>query len=469
MSYLLKIPVEIQVCVADACSTVDLKRLCETCRVLRERLLPELYRTIDLSSHNVDEVCEPWGKDAGDNEVPPTFSERYWEYFDKDVSWRQKKFVETMQRKPMYARHVRTLHWTVFETTLSYWGRPEKPDSDKETDEEDEDAPLYVPEDEPLWKIFQSFTNITHVDLCWVRAWREVTLPAYLFPSATSIRLSGCMSRELVACILRPQLQSNSNLTHLELNDVSQWAETTPPLPTFSHLRESQTYFRDHFHDHTPVYDSRQMIDALDPLIDRCPYLTSLRIAILGPCEEHGPDSREERLYRSCARFISSVRKTLRNLNFEQGYSFNEQTGWDRPWNRREKIFPRPMDRIFARFILPVLLEAPWPCMEKMELRGVGEYTREYTRRYPVPADTDDVEYTDRRESFPINGKRRNTHWTFNITVKSFPSATQMQLDLQALIPQATILVEEEVEQDFESFIEESYGIDDDSKWRTCG
>jgi hypothetical protein len=22
---------------------------------------------------------------------------------------------------------------------------------------------------EPLWKIFQSFTNITHVDLCWVR------------------------------------------------------------------------------------------------------------------------------------------------------------------------------------------------------------------------------------------------------------------------------------------------------------
>jgi hypothetical protein len=123
------------------------------------------------------------------------------------------------------------------------------------------------------------------------------------------------------------------------------------------------------------------------------------------------------------------------------------------------------MDRMFARLILPVLMEGPWPRMEEIQLRGVGEFTREYTRKHPVPADTDDVEYTDLGEIYTINGKRRSNHWKFNITVKSFPSAAQMQLDLQALLPQATVVVEEEVEQDFESFIEHSYGINDDSEW----
>jgi len=52
-----------------------------------------------------------------------------------------------MQGKPVYARHVRSLHWTVLDTTRCYWGRPERPDSDEEADEEDEDRPLYVPED----------------------------------------------------------------------------------------------------------------------------------------------------------------------------------------------------------------------------------------------------------------------------------------------------------------------------------
>lgn len=274
------------------------------------------------------------------------------------------------------------------------------------------------------------------------------------------------MSRELVACILRPQLQRDSNLKHLELNDVSQWAETTPTLPSFAHLRDFQAYYQDHFHDHTPIHYSRQMLDALDPLIGHCPHLTSLRIAILGPCEERGPNSREEQLYQSCARFINSVRETLRKLDFEQGYSFNEQAQRDRPGYWLARIFPRPMDRLFARSILPVLMEASWPRMQEMQLRGVGEFTREYTRRHPVPADTHDVEYTDLGDTYTIDGKKRNNHWNFNITVKSFPSAAQMQLDLQALIPQATIVVEEEVEQDFESFIEDSYGIDDVLKWR---
>ena len=274
------------------------------------------------------------------------------------------------------------------------------------------------------------------------------------------------MSREFVACILQPRFQRDSNLTHLELNDLSQWAETTPPLPTLPHLREMQAYYEEHGQGrrHDLVSESRQMIDALDQLIGHCPHLTSLRIAILGPCEEPGPDSREEHLYQSCARFIGSVRKTLRELSFEQGYSCNEQAGWDDPYEFREKIFPQPMDRMFARQILPVLMEGPWPCMRKIEIRGVGETEREFSRELP-PTETelksDDIGYID--YGFGWAGEEKS--WTFDMVVKSFPSAAQMQLDLQGLVPGATIVVEEEGEQDFESFMEDNYGIEGHSRW----
>ena len=274
------------------------------------------------------------------------------------------------------------------------------------------------------------------------------------------------MSRELVACILRPGPQGDSRLTHLELNDLSQWTETVPPLPTYPHLRELQAYYDEHGQGerHELVPASRQMIDALDPLIGHCPKLSSLRIAILGPCEEPGPDSREERLYQSCACFIGSVRKTLRNLEFEQGYSYNEQASWDNPYDSQEKVFPRPMDRIFARNILPVLTEGPWPCMEKIEIKGVGETTREISREYPLTEmelKSDDVEHIDL--GWGIAGGQKC--WTFDMVVKSFPSAAQMQFDLQSLVPGASIVVKTNGEQDFESFMEDSYGIEGPSRW----
>jgi hypothetical protein len=84
-------------------------------------------------------------------------------------------------------------------------------------------------------------------------------------------------------------------------------------------MRELQASLAEHERDpmHVLVDESRQMIDALDPLVGHCPHLTPLRIAILGPCVEPEPESREQRLYQSCARFIGSVRKTLHELDFE--------------------------------------------------------------------------------------------------------------------------------------------------------
>ena len=112
------------------------------------------------------------------------------------------------------------------------------------------------------------------------------------------------------------------------------------------------------------------MIDTLDPLVGRCPHLTTLRLAVLGPCDESEVGSREERLYMSWARFLDSVRETLLELYYEQEYSYNEQRLRDD--FPKPDFFPRPMDRLFARHILPVLVEAPWPRMHIMDIKGVG-------------------------------------------------------------------------------------------------
>ncbi|KAF2825709.1 hypothetical protein CC86DRAFT_34189 [Ophiobolus disseminans] len=151
-----------------------------------------------------------------------------------------------------------------------------------------------------MWQTFQRLVNVTDIDLCWVRAWREVTLPPPLFTSATSVRLSGRTSPEFVVCILGPQGHNIAKLTQLELNDVKEWAGATPALPVFAHLQDFQAYMHEHGQDHHTAHVTwRSMTGILEPLIDHCTHLTSLRLAVLGPCEEPGPDSREESLYRS--------------------------------------------------------------------------------------------------------------------------------------------------------------------------
>jgi hypothetical protein len=189
-------------------------------------------------------------------------------------------------------------------------------------------------------------------------------------------------------------------------------------------------------HRGDPIYvlvpNSRHMIDALGPLVGHCTRLVSLRIAILGPCEEPGHDSREQRLYHSCARFIGSVRKTLRKLTFEQCYSDNEQLTWVRSWNEREPVSPWPMDRMFVRKILPVLMNGPWSCLEKIEIRGVGEHKSD-VRRSPPPTESElkshDIAYTD-IDPYRYLGKEGIQGWNLTVEVKSFPSAAQVQSNL---------------------------------------
>jgi hypothetical protein len=161
----MNLPTEVQISIANSCSTGDSKRLCETCHLLRPDLhvartqslfrlqstytsqLPELYRTVDLSSHNVDEICIPLGRDAREEEVSPTFCERHWDDSDKHAFAKQKQLIEAVQHGNNYAKHVRRIHWTVIDTSGQFWGAPVDEHLDGDSDEVKDDLPLYMLED----------------------------------------------------------------------------------------------------------------------------------------------------------------------------------------------------------------------------------------------------------------------------------------------------------------------------------
>ncbi|KAF2825708.1 hypothetical protein CC86DRAFT_418189 [Ophiobolus disseminans] len=124
------------------------------------------------------------------------------------------------------------------------------------------------------------------------------------------------------------------------------------------------------------------------------------------------------------------------------------------------------MDRLFARHILPVLLDAPWPQMKKLEIRGVGDTHTQITQNHPpTREELEDVEYIYVK-SYSMGGADMGEEHLYNARAATIPSVADMENSLGELIPQATILVEEEADQNFEAFIEVDYGVMNDSDQR---
>ena len=74
--------------------------------------MPELYRNIDLSSHNAPIDCTPVYD--GLHRVPPDFTHRRWGRLDLDVFEKQLQFTRTLQHDPGLGKHAHVLCWTVF-------------------------------------------------------------------------------------------------------------------------------------------------------------------------------------------------------------------------------------------------------------------------------------------------------------------------------------------------------------------
>ena len=74
--------------------------------------MPELYRNIDLSSHNASIDCTPVY--FGPHRVPPDFTHRRRGRLDLDVFEKQLQFARTLQHDAGLSKHAQLLCWTVF-------------------------------------------------------------------------------------------------------------------------------------------------------------------------------------------------------------------------------------------------------------------------------------------------------------------------------------------------------------------
>jgi len=74
---------------------------------------PELYRTIDLSSHNAK--LDSKSQYPGSHRVPLDFSMRSWTRHDLSIFQQQERFMYTLGARPELGPHVRKLHWTVMD------------------------------------------------------------------------------------------------------------------------------------------------------------------------------------------------------------------------------------------------------------------------------------------------------------------------------------------------------------------
>ncbi|KAH7071985.1 hypothetical protein BKA63DRAFT_516747 [Paraphoma chrysanthemicola] len=369
-SGLINLPTEMLVMIMSLTSRSDLKSLCETCRSLREVATPELYRTIDLSSHNAAFTCKKRETRRvtypTNYQVPLDFLKREWTALDIEIFQRQKLFIRSMAEIPTHGKHVRRLQWTILDVNSRTWRWRGSGEDDWDADARGD---LYEPEDEPLWKLFRGLNNISHVDICWIRPWREVTLPPPLFSTATSIRLSGCMTRAFVFRVLQP---SSEHLEHLTLNNLLRWSDGAQPLPQFEHISALNDYLYENNAEEELKPPFRLMLGALDSLIGQSS-LTTLCIGTLGDKgRNRDADPRYDELYSSWSRILDGSRCTLQRFCFDQGV---ESYGHGRP--QRTVRRQREADRLFSKWILPVLLDSPWPLLRRLQLKGVQSLIHE--------------------------------------------------------------------------------------------
>jgi hypothetical protein len=110
----------------------------------------------------------------------------------------------------------------------------------------------------------------------------------------------------------------------------------------------------------------------LRPLIGRFTHLKHLSLHTVGQFHDSEPswsEARDKARYSEIADFITSVKSTLTSLTFVQGLP-------ERPRailiTRADQWLGRPMNTYFLSYILPCLIQGPWPEPKVLSVRGVG-------------------------------------------------------------------------------------------------
>jgi hypothetical protein len=165
MTRMVDLPVEIVAAITSLCPLAEVRSLCQTCHLMNEICVhmllsyfrsilimsqsPQLYHTINLSSHNSDIGCEPWGYiKKSQSLVCADFVAREWTDLDKRIFQRQGMLLTTFAANQAFAKHVKNLYWTVLDTSNLLWGYEISIDSDVESEAGvDEEPMIYAPED----------------------------------------------------------------------------------------------------------------------------------------------------------------------------------------------------------------------------------------------------------------------------------------------------------------------------------
>ena len=292
------------------------------------------YRTVDLSLHStpkhnasvVQRIHHGFGEDT---------SLLISQIDDRDLAayrYRQNAYIQDLIEHPERARFVISFRWTIL--TLGSDGPPwESKISEQPT----------IPR---LWDALLKMTNVKRVDVAHgpmdEGADFTASLPddVKLFPSATSIHLSGVMEARLVTSILHTE--KLGILQHLYLDDVKEVAGGSG-----RHLARA-SLFSDDFTQPSPI------LGVLSYMTGRCTALKSLTIRKPWQWESAMYIERDltidvavsRRFYTELAGFLDSVKGSLERFVLDR---YRPRSGFCRP------------DIYFDTTLYPVLLSGPWP------------------------------------------------------------------------------------------------------------
>lgn len=268
--------------------------------------IPELYREVDLSSHNLGRItenedefhCETWAN-LDDFNRP------------ENLLPRQRYFLRTLQECPHYASYVRSFAWTMI------W-----------YDQHDEDGLAEI--DYHLWAIFSQLQRVTKLDLAAIAHDKPLEaytrqVPSVIFPQVKELRLTGWMPHNLVASILNSI--NLSDLRVLSLNALQEEGSLPDgsPMPESLNNKHWDSKWRVKLCEHGKIHSDSREHRIIFPgpmwlpflhVIGKFDSLQHLEITI-PPFEEINADQNPpefENYISTMVELIDSVNPTLKSL-----------------------------------------------------------------------------------------------------------------------------------------------------------
>ena len=341
------------------CDTPELLAISRTCKALHNKAVPLLYRKVDISAHN-----------QGLLQFTHTNGSHYYGWADEfrprfelaPLARSQQSFLSAILKHPEIGKHVHEFSWTV----RSNW----------DPNGYQPNTMIYkaVPPDTRMWEAFQLLNNVKTLDLAYLHENFDRTYlrepPNSLFATATNIRLSGVMYRQVVNSILH-----SVDLPKLERLAIDNLQDPGHIGPVYPYIAPGRNFDAQDLNQRTESEELTfpgPMRGVLPLLHGRCTALHTFLYRKPG-LYQYGTTfskSADEKCYEEFAAFIVSVKPTLRCLTFEQGTP--PPPGWPGQGVTRQR--DRPLDAYFIRHAFPALMSGDWPNLQKVQILGVGSW-----------------------------------------------------------------------------------------------